>query len=364
MSMLQRFVDSYDDSEYYFSANEKILSQSNVKTQGEVSVFSLFLYIFYLIYAWLFLTEMNTLVAYIVPMALLAGFNYLSSKVSPKISDNIKLSRAYVLSVYTILLIAASYADMVNHMDKPSLVIPMAILVVSSLYMDRFVYVFWYKIFLGIVFMVMECIFKGMTHFGQNFVIVMMVNFVALFCYFAVMKNSMSSKEDSKALEKKSQTDLLTNLLNKVSFEERCREYLSGRIIGAKATMFIFDFDDFKLVNDNYGHQVGDEVLKNFARILRGYFHPTDILGRIGGDEFMVLVMGELPEDFLNKRCLAIEHELKTSRIGDAAGFSCSIGICEDTRAHTFEEMYNIADSALYEAKETGKAKYVIKYGD
>ncbi len=126
----------------------------------------------------------------------------------------------------------------------------------------------------------------------------------------------------------------------------------------------MIDFDNFKTVNDNYGHQTGDEALKNFASILRGYFHPTDIIGRVGGDEFMILVMGEMPRGFIEDRCRAILHELKISRIGGAAGFSCSIGICEDTRAHTFEEMYNIADGALYEAKENGKAQYVLKHAE
>ena len=79
----------------------------------------------------------------------------------------------------------------------------------------------------------------------------------------------------------------------------------------------------------------------------------------------MVLVLGDMPEGFAERRCRSVIHELKTTNIDGAIGITCSIGIAEDTQRRSFEELYNAADSALYRSKESGKAKFeMIKCTD
>jgi diguanylate cyclase (GGDEF)-like protein len=101
-------------------------------------------------------------------------------------------------------------------------------------------------------------------------------------------------------------------------------------------------------------------VLKLFSEILKGYFHPDDLIGRIGGDEFMVLVLGDMPDGYTERRCRSVLHELKTTQIDGASGITRSIGIVEDTQRMTFKELYEKSDKALYKAKEGGKARYCI----
>ena len=159
----------------------------------------------------------------------------------------------------------------------------------------------------------------------------------------------------------RSKRDLLTGLFNKRSFEDEVRHAIETQRADDVSVLMIFDFDNFKHVNDHYGHQTGDEVLKAFANILQRAFRTKDIIGRVGGDEFMVF-MPEMSEQFL-KRSEEISHEvlheLSILKVGEAGPFSCSIGIGTDDTGYDFQKLYLLADSALYESKERGKACYV-----
>ena len=73
----------------------------------------------------------------------------------------------------------------------------------------------------------------------------------------------------------------------------------------------------------------------------------------------MVLVLGDMPDGFAERRCRSVIHELKTTEIDGDKGITCSIGIAEDTQGHTFEELYHKADEALYKSKEGGKARFI-----
>lgn len=159
----------------------------------------------------------------------------------------------------------------------------------------------------------------------------------------------------------KSKHDLLTGLFNKRSFEDEVKTALRNKKPTDVSVLLILDFDNFKHVNDNYGHQIGDEVLKAFALILGRAFRTKDIIGRVGGDEFMVF-MPDLSVDFVARSeeiSAEILHELAVLKVGDAEHFSCSIGIGTDAGNYNFEKLYKLADKALYESKERGKACYV-----
>ena len=164
----------------------------------------------------------------------------------------------------------------------------------------------------------------------------------------------------------KSSIDLLTGVLNKISFEEATKQCLSDKQMFEQCAMLIFDFDDFKNVNDNYGHKTGDDVLKFFGELLRNSFRSGDIIGRIGGDEFMVLFNGDITEAGLDARCERINQMLAETQIGEAKGFSCSIGVLMGINgtknANDFIELYELTDDALYEAKARGKARHIKWY--
>ena len=159
----------------------------------------------------------------------------------------------------------------------------------------------------------------------------------------------------------KSKRDLLTGLYNKRSFEDEVKNAIATKKPGDVSVLLIFDFDNFKHVNDHYGHQIGDEVLKAFAMILGRAFRTKDLIGRIGGDEFMVF-MPDMAENYLRRAeeiSAEILHELAILKVGPAEHFSCSIGIGTDATDYDFQKLYKLADKALYKSKENGKACYV-----
>lgn len=159
----------------------------------------------------------------------------------------------------------------------------------------------------------------------------------------------------------RSKHDLLTGLFNKRSFEDEVKNAIANKKPNDVSVLLILDFDNFKHVNDTYGHQIGDEVLKAFGLILERAFRTKDIIGRIGGDEFMVF-MPDMSADFLKRSeeiSQEILHELAILKVGAAEHFSCSIGIGTDAGNYDFKKLYLLADKALYESKKRGKACYV-----
>ena len=159
----------------------------------------------------------------------------------------------------------------------------------------------------------------------------------------------------------KSKRDLLTSLYNKRSFEDEVQKAIKSKLRDEVSVLLIFDFDNFKHINDNYGHQTGDEVLKAFAHVLTRAFRTKDLIGRIGGDEFMVFMPGMVNDSLHRADEISQEilHELAILKVGAAEHFSCSIGIGTDSTGYDFKGLYLLADEALYESKNRGKACYV-----
>lgn len=202
--------------------------------------------------------------------------------------------------------------------------------------------------------------FENMIHhYILSTVVVMMLVLAAVFLFVRWHVGWFSQKFSEIA--DRSRTDLLTGLFNKLTFENEAARYLSKKDPGTAALLLVFDVDDFKQVNDRFGHLMGDEVLKSFAKILIRCFRAGDILGRVGGDEFMVLMTDITPKDVkradeVAQEVLECVHNLK---IGKADSFSCSIGIGTAMGSCEFQELYKLADKALYEAKARGKDGFV-----
>ena len=174
--------------------------------------------------------------------------------------------------------------------------------------------------------------------------------------------NIMQTVEQIKGLKKNAQTDQLTGLLNKVSSQIELTK-VCEKSIGA---LMMIDLDSFKLVNDIHGHAMGDQVLVNFADILRSAVRPTDILGRMGGDEFVAFCQGIHDEQsiaakskFINERIVEMAKRLmgEDMNIPLGASIGCAFVPMSGTE---FAELYQKADKALYGVKQNGKHGYGI----
>ena len=163
-------------------------------------------------------------------------------------------------------------------------------------------------------------------------------------------------------LQHSAETDVLTGFYNKAATQKHIEEYLSKLTPrDLPPALIMIDADGFKAINDSFGHLFGDGVLADMSLVIRSTFRQKDIIGRIGGDEFMVF-MPNLSADFVKRAdeiSAEILNELAILKVGTAQHFSCSIGIGTDSGNYDFNKLYKLADKALYESKERGKACYV-----
>jgi len=156
--------------------------------------------------------------------------------------------------------------------------------------------------------------------------------------------------------------DGLTGLTNRTEGEQRIRRAaaLMGRMRLGYALVML-DLDHFKRINDNFGHQVGDRVLSAFAAILRNTVREADIAVRWGGEEFLVVLLGEdvaAAEKFTH-RLLEMTRELKVPIEGNVVRVTVSAGIRyvrpDEVQSMGFDQAIKDADDALYHTKQTGR---------
>ena len=120
--------------------------------------------------------------------------------------------------------------------------------------------------------------------------------------------------------------DSLTGILNKKSCENAISQYLNTNAPVYCALLFL-DLDDFKKINDTIGHSAGDRLLEETGKLLHKTFHASDIIGRVGGDEFMILLTNYHDSiESLKKRCTALQRTLQQIMQNHGVQATCSIG--------------------------------------
>lgn len=164
-------------------------------------------------------------------------------------------------------------------------------------------------------------------------------------------------------LKEQAEHDSLTQLLNKASAQHLIKNYLAKRDPNHLAAMMILDLDNFKSVNDNYGHLYGDTILTTVAEELKKMFRAHDITARIGGDEFLIL-MRDIPDvALIHSRCSqmldTIRRQLSVLVPDLDVSFSAGISLIPE-HGTAYTDLFLRADQALYLSKANGKNTYTI----
>ena len=174
--------------------------------------------------------------------------------------------------------------------------------------------------------------------------------------------NRVHYNERNKELADKADTDQLTGLNNKIATERKIQEYIEQNP-DKQCLFFLFDIDNFKKINDTLGHAFGDEVLRALGHQLSNEFRVTDIIGRTGGDEFILFLKDIKSDEILEKEAQRLVRFFHTFQAGEYVKYSAtsSIGATIYPRdAKDYYGLYTAADSALYEAKRQGKNRMVF----
>lgn len=173
-------------------------------------------------------------------------------------------------------------------------------------------------------------------------------------------------QEQRQKLEEAAMTDYLTNLSNRRAFSELAeREYIRHQRGSSTFTVILADLDDFKQVNDTYGHEVGDQVLVRVADILKSCLREQDLLARWGGEEFIFLLVetDELGGKVVAEKMRTTVADARFEYSGKLLPVSMSFGVCVWTRQMTLEDSINRADDALYSTKKDGKNHVTVWRG-
>lgn len=172
-----------------------------------------------------------------------------------------------------------------------------------------------------------------------------------------------SEKQNTRLLEEQAKRDSLTKLYNTQTTRQLAEAYLAEASPEAGCAILIVDLDNFKMINDEYGHMFGDVVLVEVAQTIQKLFRAKDIVGRIGGEEFLILMKDVAEKEIVEDRCHQLNevfHEIQKQQLQDKP-LSCSIGVVfASAHEKTYFELFCSADQALYQAKDLGKDQYAF----
>ena len=196
-----------------------------------------------------------------------------------------------------------------------------------------------------------------------NVAALLTINISLVVCMVAIL--AAWRDETEGRLRTLADTDGLTGILNRRGFHERAQALFANALrYRQPLTVAMLDLDRFKLVNDTHGHAKGDQALTLFARLLGETRRTGDLVGRLGGEEFCVLLPGsskQMAAGF-DLRLRARLQESSAAQLGFALNYSAGVAALKDTDA-TLEGLLARADTALYQSKKEGRARLVVAEG-
>lgn len=168
------------------------------------------------------------------------------------------------------------------------------------------------------------------------------------------MKNLEALESENERLQIMAQMDSLTGALNRKRMEEKIGEILK---CGTAGVFLMIDVDEFKVINNEYGHLVGDKVLCEIVKMMRYVFFKKDLIGRMGGDEFAIFMPGEYEEELVVSKINTLESRIVQvgQQIGIGHRLSFTAGGCFARGEDTFQQIYERADIAMVNGKRNGK---------
>ncbi|MBP1991558.1 histidine kinase N-terminal 7TM domain-containing diguanylate cyclase [Paenibacillus eucommiae] len=177
-----------------------------------------------------------------------------------------------------------------------------------------------------------------------------------------ILNDRSDKKRYERELIHQATIDDLTGVCNRKHFLRKVKDQLEKESVGI--SLLLVDIDDFKSINDTYGHLAGDQALIAFSALMQRLFYGKGIVGRVGGEEFAVCLAGfsesELLEEAEKFRIAIASHQIDL-HIGKQIYITASIGaVYADKAGVMFEELYHKADEALYISKESGKNKTTL----
>ncbi|HZX45662.1 MAG TPA: GGDEF domain-containing protein [Clostridia bacterium] len=227
---------------------------------------------------------------------------------------------------------------------------------------NRLVYTVTVSLGISLCFHLIPSI-TGMAIMGREFIVSIVHNglVIVFFSLYSLLVNRYKRINylDIKALKRLSSRDALTGIYNRYRFEEELlRTIKHAQRYGTQLSLVLFDIDNFKAVNDNFGHLVGDKVLVEFVDIVSSEIRETDFFARWGGEEFALILTGADKHDatLLANRLRA---RISSTYINPVGQITCSFGIDTYRPGDDCESLFKRVDRLMYMAKQSGKDQVI-----
>ena len=247
---------------------------------------------------------------------------------------------------------------------KPAVSIIIFICVLPLFVIDRPARIILYQLGAAALFVVCARLFKPGAVFAADMLYLPIYLALGVGANVFTLIDRVESAENYVLICHESEHDSLTDLLNRRSGEDAVKKLFKAQVHG---TLAIIDIDNFKGCNDVWGHQTGDRVLQEVSAAILSVFRSSDVVWRMGGDEFAVYAVNLLDADTCRRRFDALARRLRCLRVPGPGELEVQVSVgCTLCRGQhlSFDELYKNSDAALYQAKNSGKDKVVVWEAD
>lgn len=245
--------------------------------------------------------------------------------------------------------------------EQPSITIMVFLCVLTIFILDEPWRIILYISAVAIIYSICCFYAKSGELFSEDMVDLIAFYLLGIGVNCFALNDRIDSVENFIKFRIKSEIDPLTDIYNRGAGVEKIDELLRYKAFGA---FMIIDIDNFKTINDTYGHAGGDQVLRSTAQAIREVFDEKDILMRMGGDEFIVYVPGLITNEQCTRKTNKLFEQIAASKKRSIVDCSYTISLgCAiyNRKKQSFHQLYQESDECLYKAKRQGKSCCVIK---
>ncbi len=346
--------------EYIHDGNEEV-EVNNIRTLKHVSIIAFILTLFFIGLTPVFIWEWNISIYHITLLAAMPIFAVVAMILEQRKCYQKKLVDFVIVLFMIVLMTMFTAIDTVECPDSAETFMVGFLIIAPIIFIVPMWSVLCFQIIFTVGFIVTVMMTKSERMVGGDCIQAIYGCVVGLVIYFIVMRLRLHEHKQKLLYKTSSEIDFLTQIDNRATSKRKIDQYLTIKDDEKSCAMIVLDVDRFKDVNDKLGHEKGDKVLYSVAATLKQVFRNGDILGRFGGDEFVIFLKDVQEPEFMHTKCVQINEQLKSIWDGELE-ISCSMGICYLKNGSTeSEDMFRIADQALYESKINGRATYRLR---
>lgn len=362
MGKLTSSIDShFKRRRLYLAKDRGEIEQTNMTTLRYASLLTVVLLVTFLVLAFLLIDGWQPSPYHLVflPVSLIVCILAWRREDEPDFTSTMLLCTAYEIMLYAFVIMI----DTLGGPDAPNRFVQLACVAMPSLFVlpSLITYGLLFIAELSSVALILT-LKNGIVAQYDIFGLIAGL-FFAICVSQLVMESRLKAYEAKMRYEAMSKRDTLSSLYNKRAFFEHAEHYFKDHNPSSFCSLAVIDIDNFKEVNDTYGHSIGDKLLTGMGDSLLELYRPTDLIARFGGDEYLVLADHMIDEGIIRRRFNELQMRVaeKTSdHINEPVTFSMGVTIVTGQNV-VFAELFQQADEALYEAKNAGKNTCEVK---